>query len=266
LIIIHTIYEDSCRHLMKISSGFTLSPPHEPVENAQAIDIPNNQYGDLRSMSIARHVSSAELTDLFLSLVALVIAFSILGERRLPGAEAILITALGVGTGFLLHELAHKFVAMHFGYWAEYRANRMGLILVVAMAFVGFIFAAPGAVMISRTSAPRNFYSLDTFGQEELMKQEKREELLISLAGPMTNIILAIAFFLVLVGGAVAADSLWQQASGFALFINLTLAAFNLLPFGPLDGKKIYDSNRMVWALVGVPTILAALPVYLGMI
>ena len=98
------------------------------------------------------------------------------------------------------------------------------------------------------------------------MEQEKREELLISLAGPMTNIILSAVFFLTLVGGAAASDSLWRQASGFALFINLTLAAFNLLPFGPLDGKKIYDSNRMVWALVGLPTILAALPVYLGMI
>jgi Zn-dependent protease len=217
-------------------------------------------------MSIARHISSAELTDLLLSLVALVIAFSILGERRLPGAEAILITALGVSTGFLLHELAHKFVAMHFGYWAEYRANRMGLILVIAMAFAGFIFAAPGAVMISRTSAPQNFYSQDPFGQEELMRQEKKEGLLISLAGPMTNIILAIVFFLLLVGGSAAAGPLWQHAASFALFINLTLAAFNLLPFGPLDGKKIYDSNRTVWALVGVPTILAALPVYLGMV
>jgi Zn-dependent protease len=215
-------------------------------------------------MNIARRVSSAELTDLFLSLAALVIAFSILGERRLPGAEAVIITTLGVSTGFLLHELAHKFVAMHFGYWAEYRANHMGLVLVIVMAFAGFIFAAPGAVMISRTSAPQNFYSLDPFGQEKLATEEKKEELLISLAGPLTNIILAIFFFLMLMSGG--AGSLWQNAASFALFINLTLAAFNLLPFGPLDGKKIYDSNRAVWALVGVPTILAALPVYLGMI
>lgn len=216
-------------------------------------------------MNLARRVSSAELMDLFLSLAALVIAFSILGERRLPGIEAIIITALGVSTGFLLHELAHKFVAMHFGYWAEYRANRMGLVLVIVMAFAGFIFAAPGAVMISRTSAPQNFYSLDPFGQEKLAAREKKEELLISLAGPLTNIVLAIVFFLVLMGGFFA-GSLWQNAASFALFINLTLAAFNLLPFGPLDGKKIYDSNRVVWLLVGVPTILAALPVYLGMI
>jgi len=50
------------------------------------------------------------------------------------------------------------------------------------------------------------------------------------------------------------------------LIINLTLAAFNLLPFGPLDGKKIFESNRIVWFIVGLPTILLGLSVYLRMI
>ncbi len=215
-------------------------------------------------MSYAGRISPAELKDLFLSLVALVIAFSMLGERRLPGVEVFLISAVGVGTGFLLHELAHKFMAQRFGYWAEYRANRLGLILIVLMAFAGFIFAAPGAVMIQKASAPQEFYSQDQIGQEELKRQAKREELWISLAGPLTNIILAVIFFLLLTSGA--GGSLWAGAAGFALFINLTLAAFNLLPFGPLDGKKIFDSSRTVWAAVAVPTILVALPVYLGMV
>jgi Zn-dependent protease len=206
----------------------------------------------------------AELTDLFLSLIALVIAFSMLGERRLPGVEVFLISAVGVGSGFLLHELAHKFIAQRFGYWAEYRANRMGLVLIVLMAFAGFIFAAPGAVMIQKLSAPQDFYLQDRIGQEELKRQAKREELWISLAGPLTNIALAVIFFLLLTSGA--GESLWAGAAGFALFINLTLAAFNLLPFGPLDGKKIFDSSRTAWALVAVPTILVAMPVYLGMV
>lgn len=197
-------------------------------------------------MSIVNQISHSELTDLFLSLVALVIAFSILGARTIPDARIFLITAVGVGTGFLLHELAHKFVAMRYGYYAEYRASRVSLVLIVAMAFAGFIFAAPGAVIISRTSSAK-------------------EELMISLAGPMTNIILSIIFFLLLASG-IAKGPLWLSAANFALFINLTLAAFNLLPFGPMDGKKIFDCNRTVWVVVGVPTILAALPVYLGMI
>lgn len=215
-------------------------------------------------MSIAGSISSIELKDLLLSLVALVVAFSILiNGMIIPGLEMVLIIAVGVGTGFLLHEMAHKFVALHYGYWAEYRANQMGLLLAVILAFVGFIFAAPGAVMISKPIVPQEFYMQDSFGQEELKREIKRETLLISLAGPMTNIILVIFFFLLLLLGP--SDGLSAQAANLAIFINLNLAAFNLLPFGPLDGKKIFDSNRMVWLLVGLPTILLALA-YFGMI
>jgi Zn-dependent protease len=219
-------------------------------------------------MSIAGRISSVELRDLFLSLVALVIAFSVLEERKMPGWETILILTIGVSTGFLLHEMAHKFVALHFGYFAEYRANMVGLALAIVMAFGGFLFAAPGAVMISRSNVPQELYMQDTFGQEEQRNREKREMLLISLAGPMTNIVLAILFFLLVfpLASSKSGSSLWIPAANFAISINLILAAFNMLPFGPLDGKKIFDSNRLVWALVGVPTILVALPVYLGMI
>ena len=118
-------------------------------------------------MSIAGRISSVELRDLFLSLVALVIAFSVLDERKLPGLDTILISAVGVSTGFLLHEMAHKFMALRFGYWAEYRANPIGLALAIVMAFGGFLFAAPGAVMISKSNAPQELYMQDHFGQEE---------------------------------------------------------------------------------------------------
>ena len=219
-------------------------------------------------MSIAGNISSIELRDLSLSLVALVIAFSVLEERKMPGWETILILTVGVSSGFLLHEMAHKFAALHFGYFAEYRANMVGLALAIVMAFGGFLFAAPGAVMISKSNAPLESYMQDTFGQEEQRRREKREMLLISLAGPMTNIVLAILFFLLVfpLVSSKSGSSLWISAANFAISINLILAAFNMLPFGPLDGKKIFDGNRLVWALVGVPTILVALPVYLGMI
>jgi Zn-dependent protease len=169
-----------------------------------------------------------------------------------------------VSSGFLLHEMAHKFVALRFGYWAEYRANMMGLGLAIVMAFGGFLFAAPGAVMISKSNATQEFYMQDPFGQEEQMRaRDTRETLLISLAGPMTNIVLAVFFFLLFLAAEAGSD-LWARAAYFAFFINLILAAFNMLPFGPLDGKKIFDGNRTVWALVGLPTILVGLLVYMG--
>jgi Zn-dependent protease len=206
-------------------------------------------------------IGKTEAKDLLLSLIALTVAFSIVGGRRLPEAEVFLISAIGVGTGFLLHEMAHKFAAQRYGYWAEYRANFTGLIMVVILAFAGFIFAAPGAVMIRKISVAPDVWQ-DPASHELLEEKAKREELVISLAGPMTNIVLVFFFFLLMATGATKVG-FGASAASFALFINLSLAAFNLLPFGPLDGKKVFDSNRMVWAIVAVPTILATLSIYL---
>jgi Zn-dependent protease len=205
-------------------------------------------------------IGKTEAKDLLLSLIALTVAFSIVGESRLPGAEVFLISAIGVGTGFLLHEMAHKYAAQRYGYWAEYRANFTGLIMVVVLAFAGFIFAAPGAVMIRKISVAPDVWQGPA--SHELEEKAKREELVISLAGPMTNIVLVFFFFLLMATGATKVG-FGVSAASFALFINLSLAAFNLLPFGPLDGKKVFDSNRMVWAIVAVPTILATLSIYL---
>jgi Zn-dependent protease len=208
---------------------------------------------------------NTELIDLFLSLMALTIAFAILGERRVPSMEVLLISSVGTGSGFLLHELSHKFAAQRYGYFAEYRANRMGLLLIIFMAYLGFIFAAPGAVMIYK--APLAYVRpKEEYGTGSLLKDaERKEELWISLAGPMTNIVLAALFFIILKGGIIQ-GGLWISVASFALFINLTLAAFNLLPFGPLDGAKVWRGSRAVWAIVAVPTIIIAVPVYLGMI
>ncbi len=219
-------------------------------------------------------ISVTELRDLVVSLIALVIAFSVLFGGAMLDMNMIIVSTLGVASGFLLHELAHKFTAQHFGYLAEYRANLLGLGLAVASAFAGLLIAAPGAVMISRSRPPVQTYIPDSiygstvpdpFHQEELASQLKREMLLISLAGPMTNIVLA-AFFFILGMSGLADGEVWAQAITFALFINLILAAFNMLPFGPLDGKKIFDGDRRVWALIGLPVILIALPIYLGII
>ena len=77
----------------------------------------------------------------------------------------------------MLHELAHKFVAIHYGFWAEYKLWVQGLILAVVISVISnFIFAAPGAVYI----------------HGEYISDEQNGK--ISLAGPLTNIVLALIF------------------------------------------------------------------------
>jgi Zn-dependent protease len=217
-------------------------------------------------MSYFSRIGPTEGIDLLLSWVVLVIGFSlVIGGRRVPSIDLIMISALGVGTGFLLHELAHKFIAQRYGYWAEYRANRNGLLVIIIMSLMGFILAAPGAVTIRKVSNPYPQSTAYAYGEETNADQGKarNEQLWISLAGPMTNITLAALFLTLLVSGIIA-SKVSMNAIYFAFFINLYLAAFNLIPFGPLDGRKIFEANRLAWAFVAVPTILIALSVMFG--
>ncbi len=222
-------------------------------------------------MSQPGGIGTSELIDLLLSFIVLTIAFSMVGGGlRSISAETLVVVGIAVGTGFLLHELAHKFVAQHYGYQAEYKASMFGLALTVLMALtIGIVFAAPGAVMIRKPlyppSAPAySSYEGDDAYWDRLERKMGSEDLWISLAGPVTNIILTALFFAVLMSGFLN-NNLLVYAAVMAFRINLMLAAFNLIPIDPLDGGKIFRGNPLVWAAVGVPTILIALAVlFLG--
>jgi len=177
-----------------------------------------------------------EWRDLGIAWFAITLAFTIVflrdGISSISPATFLLIfgfSAVTVGVGFILHELAHKFAALRYGYWAEFRKdNLMLLVAVVLAALVGVVFAAPGATMIYGPALSR------------------RENGWISAAGPGMNLVLAIPFVaMALAGGGIVA------AIGFMGWkVNGMLAAFNMLPVGPLDGKKVLEWNPAAFGLL----------------
>lgn len=172
--------------------------------------------------------SAVEIRDIAIALLGLALAFSIeLRDAVTVGPVLTFILALvTVGSGFVLHELSHKFTAQKYGYWAEFRMWPLGLVLALVTSLIGFIFAAPGATYIS--------------GMNISVEQNGR----ISLAGPLTNVAVSLVFLPMLLFGVGYIGLLGY----FGVQINVFLALFNLIPIMPLDGAKVFRWSKARWA------------------
>jgi Zn-dependent protease len=186
--------------------------------------------------------STRELLDLGAAWVALSVAFMIIILRPFYAfpvsviVQQLALSFVTVGVAFLLHELAHKVVAIRFGKIAEFRADYGMLFVAIMGATIGFLFAAPGAVYHQ--------------GRSTL-----RQNGIIALAGPVTNLVLAAIFAPL----AFLAGGFLGSIGSLGLSINLFLAAFNMVPFGPLDGTTVKEWSTPVFVAVFVPSAALAL-------
>ena len=191
------------------------------------------------------HFKKRELIDLFKAWLALSLAFAIILHTSLIteyGKINAFLIALGISLtvialSFIVHELAHKLIAQKFYCDAEFKSNDNMLVLAILMSFLGFIFAAPGAVWIKGSI-------------------NKKQNGIISFAGPFSNFLLAIAFL----PGMFFAKNLVQFALFIGFFVNSWLGLFNMIPFRPFDGAKIFKWNKIIY--IALTLLLLALVVF----
>ena len=179
-----------------------------------------------------KHLSFA----LFMTILTIIVhqeGLEILNPKKLFTLNVLLLFVayiFSIGLGFILHEFGHKLVAQHYGFISEFRADFTMLIFMFFFAmFSGFIFLAPGAVMI-------------------LGRVSRRQNGIISVAGPLVNLVLALIFIIF---------SILFPSNGFlgyifsiGIYVNAFLGLFNMLPFWVLDGKKVLAWNKQVYFLV----------------
>lgn len=207
-------------------------------------------------VTVPLQFSRRELRDFVAAWIALSVAFTVFlnpraFEAMIQGAQVdpralalvFVMSLLTVGIGFLLHELGHKVVAIRFGQIAEFRADYGMLGFALIAAPLGILFAAPGAV-------------------HHRGRITTRENGLIALAGPLVNLGLAIGFL-----GVATLGGQWLAAIGdLGIRINLLLAAFNMIPFGPLDGRTVLTWSPLVFGVTFAVTAGPALALLFGLI
>jgi len=154
---------------------------------------------------------------------------------------ALIIATITFAMGFILHELAHKYVAQGYGLWAEFRVNMMGVLLTAISIVSPFKFIAPGAVVIS------GFADRDRMG-------------LTAIAGPIVNIVITVALLTTL---PALANTPLKVAVLYGGAINAFLALFNLIPFSIFDGRKVYAWNKRYWTAGFVVALLLTIYSYL---
>jgi Zn-dependent protease len=189
--------------------------------------------------------SRTEIAHLLIAMLVLTTAFSftlspLYRFNLRTFLAAIPMSFLGIFTAFFVHELSHKFMAQRYGLWSEFRMYPLGLALSLFLGiFTGYVFAAPGAVMFRGETRPF-------------------ETGRIAAAGPLANIITAAVTYPLsvwFIDSSVSSFSLGGIIV-FVCFVNAFLATFNLLPLGPLDGRKVFQWNEIAWFLLFTAAVL----------
>ncbi|MFA5934415.1 MAG: site-2 protease family protein [Candidatus Paceibacterota bacterium] len=166
----------------------------------------------------------------------------------------------------IIHEVSHGAMALAFGdrtaqYEGRLTLNPIKHIDIFGSIILPFLlFISHAGFMIGWAKpVPYNPYNL---------RNPKIAEPLVSFAGPLSNIMVAVIFGLIIRFVLVLNPSLVSLVTVFSyvVIINISLAIFNLVPIPPLDGSKILFSmfpNRFAfseaWAKYGIFIIILLL-------
>lgn len=142
----------------------------------------------------------------------------------------------------VIHELAHGYSALWLGDSTAKYAGRLTLNPIKHLDPIGsvlvplLLYILPGNLIFGWAKpVPYNPYNL---------RNQKWGEAIVAAAGPLTNILIAVIFGLVVRLGAASGifSTAFIDLASIVVFMNIILAIFNLVPIPPLDGSKILFS------------------------
>lgn len=154
--------------------------------------------------------------------------------------QTIAIAAIPVLFAITLHEAAHGYVARHFGDMTAAQAGRISLNPIQHIDMFGTVLLPMltlwlGGILFGWAKpVPVNFGAL---------RHPKRDMLWVALAGPASNLFMALCWGLLAKVAQLSADSYFAEPladmARIGITINVVLIVLNMLPLPPLDGGRV---------------------------
>jgi Zn-dependent protease len=221
--------------------------------------IGKSKYGQKRSTQAVAQVSSQFSSGEIGSIIVawIVLSFGITYSNFVAlfngtggSLDYVVAGFIATATGFIIHEMGHKFVAIRRGYVAHFRLWTWGLLLTIFTVVAtggSFLFGAPGAVYIAPAAAIGYGYG---YSWTNRATDEQYENMIISAAGPGINLAFAVGFLGLIL---VAPTGFLLIVGEFGFLLNAGLGSFNMLPIPPLDGSKIFRKSIPVALAIALP-------------
>jgi Zn-dependent protease len=152
--------------------------------------------------------------------------------------QTILVVAPVILLAVILHEVAHGWVADRLG---DPTAAELGRLTLNPLAHIDPFGTVILPVLLAVSGAPVFGWAKPVPVNFGRLRQPKQDMVKVAIAGPLTNIVLAIASALAfhLLGGFAAGRTYLVEVALASVMINIWLAVLNMIPILPLDGGRV---------------------------
>ena len=154
--------------------------------------------------------------------------------------QTVTLYAIPVLFAITLHEAAHGYVARHYGDPTAWQLGRVTLnpmkhidpLGTIAMPLLLYFATAGNFLFGYAKPVPVNFGNL---------RNPKRDMIWVALAGPASNLVMALGWgvLLYLLAGASVTERFFLEMCRAGMLVNVVMFVFNLFPLPPLDGGRI---------------------------